>query len=214
MGHKAITVFVVDDHTLVRQGMVHLLNLEEDLTVVGDGTGSVETSDAIRRAKPQVVTVDLEMPEIRGAELIGMIRSAHPAAGVLVCTMHAHYAFVAEALRCGAGGYVLKSSPSALLLEGIRRVARGEGLIDPALQTDVIKHLQTPAGQAASGELTVKEIEALRLAADGLSNQEIAKRTGQSVETVKLRLRRTFQKLGAADRVNAVAVAMRRHLIS
>jgi two-component system response regulator DegU len=209
----SITVFVIDDHALVRQGLVQLITLEKDLTVVGDGTGSAECVEAVRRLKPQVVTVDLEMPEMRGAELITLIRHASRSTHVLVCTMHAHYAFVAEALRCGADGYVLKSSPSELLLEGIRRVASGQGLIDPALQTDIIKHLQTAAREGASEDLTPREIEALRLAADGLSNLEIAHRTGQSVETVKLRLRRSFHKLGAADRVNAVALALRRNLI-
>jgi DNA-binding NarL/FixJ family response regulator len=210
----SITVFVVDDHALVRQGIVQLVNSESDLTVVGDGGGSPESLDAIRRLKPQVVSLDLEMPEVRGADFIGRVQSASPTSRVLVCTMHGHYAYVAEALRCGADGYVLKSSPSSLLIEGIRRVAAGKGLIDPALQTDVIKHLQSPTVPGATQDLTAREIEVLRLAAEGMSNHEIAKRTAQSVETVKLRLRRSFQKLGAADRVNAVALAMRRHLIS
>jgi DNA-binding NarL/FixJ family response regulator len=210
---RSTTVFVIDDHALVRQGIVHLVNLEEDLTVIGDGGGSTEAVEAIRRLKPHVVSADLEMPDIRGAELITLIRHASPSTRVLVCTVHAHYAYVAEALRCGAHGYVLKSSPGSLLLEGIRRVAAGQGFIDPALQIDVIKHLQNASAERATEELTPREIEVLRLAADGLSNLEIGRRTGQSVETVKLRLRRSFHKLGAADRVNAVATALRRNLI-
>jgi len=208
------TVFVIDDHALVRQGIVQLVNAEEDLEVVGDGSGALDTLDAIRRVTPHVVSMDLEMPEIRGADLISQVMAASPTTRVLVCTMHSHYAYVAEALRCGADGYILKSSPSSLLLEGIRRVAAGQGLIDPALQSDIIKHLQSRQGHAAASELTVREMEVLRLAADGLSNHEIAQQTGQSVETVKLRLRRSFLKLGAVDRVNAVALALRRNLIT
>ena len=209
----ATTVFVIDDHTLVRQGMVRLIDAEPDMEVVGEGAGSAEALGAVQRVHPQVVVVDLEMPEVRGIELIASLKTSVPNARVLVCTMHGSYAYVAEALSRGADGYVLKSSPSRFLIEGIRRLAVGEGHIDPALQTDVIKLLQSPERRLMTTDLTVDELSALRLAAEGLSNQEIAHRTAQSVETVKLRLRRSFQKLGAADRANAVALALRRHLI-
>lgn len=209
----AIRVFVVDDHMLVRNGIVQVINLEEDLEVVGEGVGSAETLDAVRTLQPQVVVVDLEMPKIRGADFIERIKQLLPGIRALVCTMHASHGYVAEALRRGADGYVLKSSPSALLVEGIRSVAAGQGFIDPALQTDVIRLLQDREQRFLASDLTAAEIEVLRLAADGLSNQEIARRTRQSVETVKLRLRRSFQKLGATDRANAVALALRRNLL-
>jgi DNA-binding NarL/FixJ family response regulator len=207
------TVYVVDDHQLVRQGIVQLIKLEDDLEVVGEGTGSAETIGALRRLQPDVALVDLEMPEVRGSDFIGQLKGASGKTRVLVCTMHASYAYVAEALAAGADGYVLKSSPSSFLVEGIRRVAAGQGQIDPALQSDVIKLLQSPEHRLIASELTPQEIDAVRLAADGLSNPEIARRTGQSVETVKLRLRRSFQKLGASDRASAVALALRRNLI-
>lgn len=209
----ATTVFVVDDHTLVRKGLVQVIDAEEDLQVVGEGVGSVETLDAVRRLRPNVIVVDLEMPQIRGAEFIESAKGSDPEVRALVCTMHASHGYVSEALRRGADGYVLKSSPSHLLIDAIRSVAAGKGFIDPALQTDVIRLLQDPDQRLLSSDLTAAEIEVLRLAADGLGNQEIAERTRQSVETVKLRLRRCFQKLGAADRAHAVALALRRHLI-
>jgi DNA-binding NarL/FixJ family response regulator len=209
----AIKVFVVDDHALVRSGMVQVVNLEADLEVVGDGDGSTETIEAVRQTQPDVVVVDLEMPRIRGADFIELIKESANGARALVCTMHASHGYVAEALRRGADGYVLKSSPSALLIEGIRSVAAGKGYIDPALQTDVIRLLQDRDQRRVASDLTAQEIEVLKLASEGLSNQEIARRTRQSIETVKLRLRRSFQKLGAADRANAVALALRRNLI-
>jgi len=208
----ATKVFVVDDHALVREAIVQVIDLEEDLQVVGDGTGSAATLEAIDRTMPEVVVVDLEMPGIRGCDMIATIRDRWPRMKVVACTMHASYGYVAEALRKGVDGYVLKSSPSSQLLESIRRVAGGQGHIDPALQTDVLRLVHSGAQRLAS-ELTAQEIEVVRLAAEGMSNQEIARSTGQSVETVKLRLRRCFQKLGAADRANAVALALRRHLI-
>jgi DNA-binding NarL/FixJ family response regulator len=209
----ATKVFVVDDHTLVRAGVVELLKMEDGVEVVGEGTGSSATFEAIERLAPDVVIVDLEMPELRGADLIEMIKDSRPETKVLVCSMHASYAYVAEALRAGADGYVLKSSPSSSLVDGVRRLAAGQGHIDPTLQSEVIKLLQNPGNRLLTSELTAHETQALRLAAEGLTNQEIAERTGQSVETVKLRLRRSFQKLGAADRANAVALALRRNLI-
>lgn len=209
----SITVFVVDDHALVRGGIVRVIDSEEDLSVVGEGTGSAETLEIIRRLQPQVVIVDLEMPQIRGADLIERVKDISPSTRALVCTMHSAHGYVSEALRRGATGYLLKSSPGGLLVDAIRAVAAGKGFIDPALQTDVIQLLREGEDRRLAVDLTAQEIEVLRLAADGCTNQDIAKHTRQSVETVKLRLRRVFQKLGAADRANAVAMAMRRNLI-
>jgi DNA-binding NarL/FixJ family response regulator len=208
-----IKVFIVDDHVLVRNAIAQVINLEEDMQVVGEGTGSTEALDAIRQLQPGVVIVDLEMPNIRGADFIGMVKDSITKMRVMVCSMHASYGYVAEALRRGADGYVLKSSPSELLLKGIRDVAAGHGFIDPALQSDVLRLVQSPTQGGASKELTARELEALRLVAEGLSNDEIARQTHQSLETVKLRMRRTFQKLGATDRTHAVALALRQHLI-
>jgi DNA-binding NarL/FixJ family response regulator len=208
-----VTVFVVDDHALVRSGIVRVIEAEKDLQVVGEGTGSAETLEAIRRLQPEVLIVDLEMPQIRGADLIERVKDLSPSSRTLVCTMHSAHGYVTEALRRGATGYLLKSSPGQLLVDAIRAVASGKGFIDPALQTDVIELLRGGEDRRLAADLTAKEIEVLRLAAEGCSNQEIADRTHQSVETVKLRLRRIFQKLGASDRANAVALALRRHLI-
>jgi DNA-binding NarL/FixJ family response regulator len=208
-----IRVFVVDDHALVRNSIAHILNLEDDLEVAGEGTGSAETLETIRRLQPQVVLIDLEMPVIRGAEFIALVRDAVAGVRTLVCSMHAEHGYVSEALRRGADGYVLKSSPSALLLEAIRTVAIGKAFIDPALQSDVLKMLQGGERKTTAQELTARELEVLKLVAEGLGNEEIAQRTQQSIETVKLRIRRAFQKLGAQDRTHAVALAMRQHLI-
>lgn len=208
-----IGVFVIDDHALVRSGLRQLIDLEEDMQVVGEGQGTAETVEAVRAAQPDVAVIDLEMPGIRGADMIDTLRRSSSRTHALVCSMHSSYGYVAEALRRGAEGYVLKSSPSALLTEGIRRVARGEGYIDPGLQTEVLRLLQARDQSLFNEELTMQELEVLRLTAEGLGNQDIAERTHQSVETVKLRLRRSFRKLGASDRANAVAVALRRSII-
>jgi DNA-binding NarL/FixJ family response regulator len=208
----AITVFVVDDHALVRSGLVQVINLESDLTAIGDAPGSSETLDRIQALKPRVVVIDLEMPGIRGADFLHFLKQRLPSTRTLVCTMHDSHGYVAEALRRGADGYVLKSSRSTLFVDAIRQVAAGHGFIDPALQTDLIRLVQRRDRQVTD-ELTAQELDILRGAAEGLSNHEIAQRTGQAMETVKLRFRRVFHKLGASDRASAVAQALRRQLI-
>jgi DNA-binding NarL/FixJ family response regulator len=163
--------------------------------------------------RPKVLVVDLEMPTIRGADLIAMAKDAVPSLRVVVCTMHGAHGYVAEALRCGADGYVLKSSSSDLLVAAIVAVAEDRGFIDPALQGEVVRLVQDRKQSGAPVDLTVAEIQVLRFAADGLTNQQIAERIGQSVESVKLRLRWSFRKLGATDRASAVAAAIRRGLL-
>ena len=209
----SIAVYVVDDHALVRHGLVSVINLEEGLRVVGDGGDAAETLTAIKRLRPRVLVVDLEMPTIRGADLIAMAKDALPSLRVVVCTMHAANGYVAEALRRGADGYVLKSSSSDLLIAAIHAVADDRGFIDPALQGEVVRLVQEKKQSGVATDLTVGEIQVLRFAADGLTNQQIAERVGQSVESVKLRFRWSFRKLGATDRASAVAAAIRRGLL-
>jgi DNA-binding NarL/FixJ family response regulator len=208
-----ITVFVIDDHNLVREGLINVINLASNLSVVGNGDGNNETLQALRRSNARVLVIDLEMPGIRGPSFIAMAKDAMPALGVVVCTMHGSYGYIADALQQGADGYVLKSSSSEILIEAIRAAAVGRGFIDPALQNAVVRLVQRKAGRATEPNLTAMELQVLRLAAEGLTNPQIAERVGQSVETVKLRLRWTFRKLGAKDRASAVASAIRRGLM-
>jgi DNA-binding NarL/FixJ family response regulator len=208
-----ITVFVVDDHALVRTGLTRIIEAEADLQVVGEGSGSAETLQDIQRLQPQIILVDLEMPTIRGVDLIARVKDVCPVSRALVCTMHSAHGYVSEALRSGAVGYLLKSSGSQLLVEAIRTVAAGNGFIDPTLQSEVIGLLREGEDRRLSVDPTAQEIEVLRLASQGCTNAEIARQTRQSVETVKLRMRRVFQKLGASDRASAVALAIRRGLI-
>jgi two-component system response regulator DegU len=207
------SVFVVDDHELVRTGIIRLLEMEKDIRLLGEGPGSAEVLDAIVRLGPDVAVVDLEMPQIRGADFIRSIKNRAPRIRVVACTMHASRGYVAEALRSGADGYVLKSSPSDWLVACIRSVSGGKAYVDPALQDDIVRLVQDGETQILQTDLTAQETEVLRLVAEGCTNQEIAQQTHQSIESVKLRLRRCFHKLGAGDRAQAVAVAVRRNLI-
>jgi DNA-binding NarL/FixJ family response regulator len=213
VGTAPISVFVVDDHNLVREGIVGVISQRAEMAAVGSGTGDAETMRALTAASPRVLVVDLEMPSIRGPSFIAMARDALPQLRVVVCTMHASHGYVSDALGHGANAYVLKSSSAEVLIDAIRAVAAGRAFIDPALQDHVVRLVQTQMTRRGEQDLTALELQVLRFAADGLTNPEIAARIGQSVESVKLRLRWTFRKLGVRDRASAVAGAIRRGLI-
>ncbi len=205
-----ITVFVIDDHEMVRCAMADYIGRADGFTMLGDGPGDRATLDAVRRGKPDVVTMDMEMPSISGAQFIEYLRVEPTGPRVLVCSMHDAATYVTEAFRRGADGYILKRSPLPSLLDALRRVVAGEGYIDPGLHVDVINRFRAAL---AEGGLTGEELDVLRLAAQGRNNDQIAERLGTSVETVKHRLRRAFRKLGASDRAHAVAIALTQKLL-
>ncbi|MFN8642408.1 MAG: response regulator transcription factor [Candidatus Binatia bacterium] len=205
-----ISVFVIDDHEMVRRAMADYVARAEGFTLLGDGPGDRETLAAVLAAKPDVVVLDMEMPSISGAQFIEFLRVEAESPRVLVCSMHDAATYVTEAFRRGADGYILKRSPLPSLLEAVRRVASGEGYIDSGLHVDVIARFRDAM---AEGALTGEELDVLRLAAQGRNNEQIAERLGTSVETIKHRLRRVFRKLGASDRAHAVAIALTQKLL-
>jgi DNA-binding NarL/FixJ family response regulator len=205
-----ISVFVIDDHEMVRRAMADYIGRAASFAVVGDGPGDRATLDRVREQHPTVVVIDMEMPSISGAQFIAYLKAEPEAPRVLVCSMHDAATYVSEAFRRGADGYILKRSPLPSLLEALRRVAAGEGYIDPSLHVDVINRFRAAM---AEGALTGEELDVLRLAAQGRNNEQIAERLNASVETVKHRLRRAFRKLGASDRAHAVAIALTQKLL-
>lgn len=207
---ESITVFVVDDHEMVRRAMGDYIDRADGFALAGDGPGDLETLRAVRTARPAVVTIDMEMPSISGAQFIDYLKVEADGPRVLVCSMHGAAAYVTDAFRRGADGYILKRSPLPSLLEALRRVASGEGYIDPGLHVDVISRFRAAL---AAGALTGDELDTLRLASQGQNNEQIAERLGTSVETIKHRLRRVFRKLGASDRAHAVAIALTQKLL-
>ena len=205
-----ISVFVIDDHEMVRRAMADYIGRAAGFAVTGDGAGDRATLDLVREQHPAVVVIDMEMPSISGAQFIAYLKAEPEAPRVLVCSMHDAATYVSEAFRRGADGYILKRSPLPSLLEALRRVAAGEGYIDPSLHVDVINRFRAAM---AEGALTGEELDVLRLAAQGRNNEQIAERLNASVETVKHRLRRAFRKLGASDRAHAVAIALTQKLL-
>jgi DNA-binding NarL/FixJ family response regulator len=207
-------VLLIDDHTAVRQALRVMLEAEADIVVVGEASDGAEGIAAAARLQPDVTIVDLAMPGTGGLAAIPELRRVAPRSAILVFTMHHNAAYVHEAMRAGARGYVLKSAPKEELGAAIRALRAGGGYLQPEITGTVLRRLMGDARVAGEhGLLTVREIEVLEFVADGKSNKEIAAALSIAEDTVKTHLRRLFEKLGAADRAQAVAIALRQKLI-
>ena len=204
-----IRLLVVDDHPVVRAGMVAVLGEEPDLDVVGEAANGAEALALTARLKPDVVLMDLRMPVMDGAEATQRLAGTPEAPQVLVLTTYDTDADIVRAVEAGARGYLLKDAPTPVLTDAIRRAARGETVLAAPVAARLADRLRAPAGP----ELTGREVEVLGLVARGLSNAEIGRELFIGEATVKTHLIRAFAKLGVDDRTAAVAEAHRRGLI-
>ncbi|MBM6401774.1 response regulator [Phycicoccus sonneratiae] len=204
-----IRLLVVDDHPVVRAGMVAVLGEEPDLDVVGEAGNGAEALALVPRLEPDVVLMDLRMPVMDGAEATARLRSLPSAPHVLVLTTYDTDADIVRAVEAGARGYLLKDAPTSVLTDAIRRAARGETVLAPPVAARLADRLRAPAGP----EVTGREAEVLALVARGLSNAEVGRELFIGEATVKTHLLRAFAKLGVQDRTAAVAEAHRRGLI-
>ncbi len=209
-----LKVVLGDDHTLVRQGLHRAIEQTDDLRVVGEGSSGTEILRIVKETEPDVVILDIRMPEMDGIEAARHITGDRPETAIVILTAYDDRHFVIEAVRAGAKGYVLKSRDAEHLLRTVRLVAEGNMVIDPELVVAVADELATAQKGARGTEtLTERELEILQLLAFGYTNREIAGRLFISADTVKTHLEHVYQKLGASDRTAAVAEAMRRQLI-
>jgi DNA-binding NarL/FixJ family response regulator len=207
-------IFLLDDHTVLRQAVRVMLETEPDIEVVGEGADGREGIDGIARARPDVAIVDLKMPGMTGLLAIPEILKASPKTSILVFTMYNNPAYVYEAMHAGASGYVLKSSTKEELLRAIRAIRQGAGFLQAEVTKPLLRRLALDAKlDAERSNLTLREIQILELLSEGKSNKEIAALLSISDETVKTHLKRLYDKLGAADRAQAVAIALRQNLI-
>ena len=204
-----IRVLVVDDHPVVRSGLVGLLDVEDDLEVVGEAGDGAEAVARVRALEPDVVLMDLRMPNLDGAGATGEILATHPAVRVLVLTTYDTDADIVRAVEAGATGYLLKDTPRAQLVEAVRSAARGETVLAPTVAARLVSRMRSPAADP----LTPREVEVLAAVARGLSNAEIGRELFIGEATVKTHLLRAFAKLGVDDRTRAVTVAMERGIL-
>lgn len=208
---ERIRVLIADDHALVREGTREILEREGDLEVVGEAADGEETVALAAELRPDVVVVDIGMPVLSGVEATRRIKMDHPEIGILVLTVHDDDPYVYAILEAGAAGYLLKDIHGSQLVEAVRSVRAGEGVLHPAIARKVLGRFRKsmPPGQDFE-PLTKRELEVLRLAARGMSNKEIAAELDLSARTVQVHLGRVFRKLRVASRTEAVIHGLRR----
>ncbi len=202
-----IRVVVTDDHPVVRDGLRGAFTGETDFEVVGEAASGVEALALVARHHPDVVLMDLRMPELDGVGAIRRLAVSHPAVRVLVLTTYDAETDVLPAIEAGATGYLLKDAPVADLLNAVRAAARGEPVLAPSVASRVL------GGFREAGPLTRRELEVLRLVAAGATNRAAARQLFVSEASVKTHLLNAYAKLGVNDRAAAVGEAYRRGLL-
>jgi two-component system, NarL family, response regulator LiaR len=205
---EAITVLIVDDHALVREGVERFLHTQDDIAVVASVSSGAEALHLVGELVPEVVLMDLVMPEMDGVETTRRLKQISPTTQVIVLTSYHEDAHIFPAIRAGALSYLLKDVSAHELGEAIRKAARGEALLHPQVAARLVADMQ---GATVNPwlDLSAREVEVLRLIAEGASNSAIASRLVISEKTVKTHVRNILSKLQVQDRVQAAAYAWR-----
>jgi DNA-binding NarL/FixJ family response regulator len=215
-----IRVLVVDDQALVREGLMTLLQATPGIEPVADATDGAEAIRLAAHHRPEVILMDLRMPNVDGVQATREIRAAQPETEIVVLTTHADEASILDALRAGARGYLTKDAGIQEIARAIHAAAAHQSLLDPVVQAKLLEAVGTavptpaPASRQLPDELTRREAEVLSLIARGLSNREIAAHLVVSEATVKTHVNHVFAKIGARDRAQAVHYAYTHGLAS
>lgn len=206
MTKETIRVLIVEDHNVVRQGLVALLNVVEGLEVVGEAADGVEAIAEYRKSRPDITLVDLRLPKLSGVEVIQRIRMEAPHARLIVLTTYDGDEDIYRALKAGAKGYLLKGMTTQELIATIREVHAGRAHIPPAIAEKLAERMGTE-------DLTPREAEVLEQIVNGKSNKEIATELAISEATVKTHINSLLSKLGVTDRTQAATAAIRRGIV-
>lgn len=204
-----IRVFLCDDHTLFRQGTMKLLELEKDIEIVGEASNGIELLEKLKKTGPDIVLMDIGMPEMDGVTATYKVKKLLPHVHIIILTVYEDEPHIFEAIKAGAMGYLLKDVCIDELIEAIRRVYRGEALIQPLIAAKVLKEFamldkrKVQEGDAFYNDLTEREKEILRLIALGGTNKEIAHKLGITEKTVKNHISNIFQILHVNNRTQA-----------
>lgn len=209
-----IRILLVDDHTVVRQGIRSLLELEPDLSVVGEAACGAEAFPLIERTRPDIILLDLRLPDMNGVEVCRRLTQEHPDIPVIILSAFSYEQDVLDCIDAGARGYVLKDVDVLGLTRAIRAVQRGESVLDSRVTRAVMEHFRR-AGRTAepAGVLTEQEKEIIRLIAQGLTNKEIARKLFLSPNTVKFHISNIMRKLDVRRRTEIAFRASKNHLL-
>src|SRR5262245_57392784 len=202
---KKIRLMLVDDHIIMRMGLISATRIEPDMVVVAEVANGRRVLESYRKHKPDVVLLDLRLPGMDGIEVIKELRKESPDVRIVVLSSYGGGDDVTRAIQCGASGYVLKNMALQQVLDAVRVVHLGGQYIPPEIASRMSKRIDS--------DVSPREIEVLRSIAQGRSNKEIAAQLGITEATVKTHVTNIFGKLGAADRTQAITIAMKRHIL-
>ena len=208
-------VLIADDHTMVRESLVSVLQADGDVQVVAQAADGIEALEKALQTRPDVVVADLSMPRLSGIEVVRRLREALPATKVLVLTMHQEDEYVLQAVRAGASGYLVKDSATSELLAAVRSLHAGRGYFGPQAARTLAEQLQHPERTLDDpyGRLTPREREVFHLIAEGMTTKEIARRLEISVKTAENHRGRVLDKLGMRNTAELVRYALRKGLL-
>ena len=209
-----IRIMIADDHSIVREGLKQLLELESDFEVVGQAANGVETIERVKELKPDVLLLDINMPIMNGIKALKKLKEDGIDTKVVILTIHEDREYLIETMQIGASGYILKDSDSASFFRAIRDANSGESYIQPKLAADLIKEFNKPRSSRIKkeNELTQREYEVIALIADGLNNKDIAEKLFISEKTVKNHVSNIFRKINVSDRTQAAIYAYKNNI--
>jgi two-component system response regulator NreC len=214
-GIAMISVLIVDDHGIVREGLQRILEAEEDIRVCGEAADGREALELTEQHRPDVVTLDITMPRLGGLETLNRIREKHPKIKVILLSVHGDSPFIQSAVSLGADGYVLKNARPDEIITAVRAVVKGGSYFSPAVAREIVDQLRSPNSQEGDSfsQLSSREREILHLIAEGFSAKEIAKELEISTKTVEAHRTSLMRKLNVRKATELVRYALRHGLI-
>lgn len=211
----AAKIIIADDHSMVREGLKQLLELDGDVEVIAEANNGIECIDLLERLSPQVLLLDINMPKMNGLEVLEKVKEKNIDVKIIILTVHNEIEYLLKAVNIGIDGYMLKDSDSAELKKAIFHVIDGESYIQPSLIPMLnSKMIERDVDQTKIDSLIRRELEVLKLLSVGLYNKEIGKNLGISERTVKNHISNIFKKINVMDRTQAAVFAIRNNLIN
>jgi len=213
---KIITILLAEDHIVVREGLKDLIQREEDMEVIGEASTGIEAVEMAQSLQPDIIIMDIAMPEMNGIEATKKIKIAQPNISILILTAYDNEEFIFALIEAKAAGYMLKNARGQELLQAIRAVYRGDSVLHPAITKKVLKRINTSSSPPARKKrlLSVRELQVIKLGADGLVNKEIADQLNLSVRTIQTHWRNIFVKIGVSSRLEVIMYCLKQEWIT